>query len=145
MELVTMPLIYRSMLIDGNKPKVGGSATTLGVRVPPAKDTDILAEADGTVLPKTGGMSVAPAWRRLPIFRISKRLRDKIEGASGSRNAFCWRMGTGPFVPGPIALGLALNVDSEIHGTVEPDSPMPLSEYQGKLAATRDEWVIDEE
>src|SRR5712664_1993767 len=105
MELVTMPLIYRSMLIDGNKPKVGCSATTLGIRVPPAKDADLAVGLDGIVLPNSGGMSVAPAWRRLPIFRISKHRRDKIEGASGSGNAFCWRMGTGAFVAGPVALG----------------------------------------
>jgi hypothetical protein len=81
-----MPFIYRSMLIDGDKPKVGCSATALGVRVAPAKDADLPVGPDGLVLPNTGGMSVAPAWRSLPIFRISKRLRDKIEGASGSRS-----------------------------------------------------------
>jgi hypothetical protein len=140
-----MPVIYRSMLIDGGKPKIGCSAITLGVRVPPSKDADIPVGPDGSVHPNTGGMSVAPAWRSLPIFRISKRLRDKIEGASGSRHVFCWRMGEGAFVAGSVAQGLVLNADSDTHGTVQPNRPMPLIDYQGKLADTRDKWVIDED
>src|SRR5437867_13116235 len=113
-----MPLIYRSMLREGEKPKVGGTATMLGVRVRPSKDADILVADDGTVVPNTGGMSVAPAWRSLPRHRISKRLRDKIEGATGPQNAFCWRMGSGAFVTAPVASGLVLSPESETHGTV---------------------------
>ena len=140
-----MPVIYRSMLIEEKKPKIGSTAITLGVRVPPDKHADIPVESDGTVLPNTGGMSVAPTWRSLPIFRISKRLRDKIEGAAGSREAFCWRTGNGPFLAGTIAPGLVLNPDGATHGTVQPDTPMPLTDYQSNLAATRDQWIIDED
>jgi hypothetical protein len=53
-------------------------------------------------------------------------------------------MGTGPFVAEPVAAGLQLRPDSETHGTVEPDRPMPLPEYQAALASTREQWVIDE-
>ncbi len=140
-----MPVIYRSMLIEDDKPKNGSTATTLGVRVPPDKNADISVEVDGTVLPNTGGMSVAPAWRSLPIFRISRRLRDKIEGAAGSADVFCWRMGNGPFIAGIVASGLVLNPDSMIHGTVQPESAMPLADYQAKLGETRDHWAIDED
>jgi hypothetical protein len=54
-------------------------------------------------------------------------------------------MGNGAFIAGSVALGLVLNPDSDVHGTVEPGGPMLLSEYQTNLAATRDEWVIDED
>jgi hypothetical protein len=69
----------------------------------------------------------------------------KLKGATGPPNAFCWRMGSGAFVTAPVASGLVLNPNSEIHGTVQPDSPMLVNEYQNKLAATRDQWVIDED
>ena len=140
-----MPLIYRSMYATGNKPTIGSSATTLGVRVPPSDKADLPVEPDGMVRPNTGGMSVAPAWRDLAVWRISKRLRGKMEGACDSMNIFCWRMGNGPFVPEQVATGLFLRPDSNIHGNVEPDHPMPLSEYQAALAATREQWEIDED
>jgi hypothetical protein len=140
-----MPLIYRSMQADSGLPAIGNLASALGVRLPPSKDADLPVDADGAVHPNTGGMSVAPSWRCLPPWRISKRLRGKVEGASGSANVFCWRMGAGEFAAERVAPGLQLNPDSDTHGTVEPDRPMPLSEYQGALAATRDQWVIDEE
>ncbi len=140
-----MPLIYRSMRADGGKPVVECSATALGVRVPPSERADLPVDSDGTVCPKTGGMSVAPAWRYLPLWRISRRLRGKVEGATGRLDVFCWRMGSGPFVPERVATGLLLRLDSEKHGIVEPDGPMQLSEYQGALSATRDQWVVDEE
>src|SRR6266446_5522215 len=108
-----MPRIYRSMLADGGKPKVGCSAVMLGVRVPPNKDADLPVESDGTVRPNTGGMSVAPAWRYLPRWRISKRLRDKVEGASGRVDAFCWRMGSGGFDAEELSTGLVLRPDGD--------------------------------
>jgi hypothetical protein len=107
--------------------------------VSPDRNADIPAEVDGTVLPNTGVMSVAPAWRSLPFFRISRRLRDKIEGAAGSADVFCWRMGSGPFIAGTVASGLVLNPDSTIHGTVQPECAMPLADYQAKLGETRDQ------
>jgi hypothetical protein len=42
----------------------------LGVRVPPDAKADIAVGAEGMVEPRTGGMSVAPAWRLLPVHRI---------------------------------------------------------------------------
>jgi hypothetical protein len=140
-----MPVIYRSMLMDGDRPRTGCTAITLGVRVPPDDNADILVQPDGTVVPDTGGMSVAPSWRTLPIFRISRRLRDKIEGATGRQDVYCWRMGNGPFLAGTLASGLVLKPDSAAHGTVEPEKAMPLHHYQAKLAETRDQWVIDED
>jgi hypothetical protein len=142
-----MPLIYRAMRADGAKPLVGPTAQTLGVRVPPDPNADIEVGPDGKVNPEGGGMSVAPAWRLLPLHRIPKRLRPEVPGAVGSNSLHCWCMGAGPFTAGPVAAELLLRPDAgeqPRHGVVAPAREMPLSDYQDALAATREEWSIDE-
>lgn len=136
------------MIADGNRPMVGPSALALGVRVPPDAYADIAVGAEGMVAPRTGGMSVAPAWRLLPVHRIPRRLRAKFPRAAGKNECFLWRMGDGPFSEGPFASRLLFRPDPEKptkHGFVEPAVRMLASEYQEAIAATRDQWGIDEE
>lgn len=143
-----MPLIYRAMLADGDRPKVGSSAMALGVRVPPDKHPDIAVGVHGMVEPQTGGMSVAPAWRLLPLHRIPRRLRAKFPRAAGKNESFLWRMGDGPFIEGPFSAHLFFRPDPEKpnkHGFLEPAVTMPADNYQAALAITRDQWEIDEE
>jgi hypothetical protein len=143
-----MPLVYRAMLADGSRPEVGPSGLALGVRVPPAEHADIDVGSGGLVEPRTGGMSVAPAWRLLPAHRIPRRLRDRFPRASGKNQVFLWRTGEGSFTQGPFADRLLFRPDPEKpdkHGFVEPEVGMPVGEFQAALAATRDRWVIDEE
>jgi hypothetical protein len=140
-----MPLIYRAMTRDNDgRPKVGTTARTLGVRLPPDPKPDITPDSNGVVRPGTGGMSVAPAWRRLPLYRIPRRLRHLVPQAHGKDEDACWTMGDGPFADGTLAAGLALRVDSARHGLVEPDGEMTVEAYQEALAATRDHWTVDE-
>ena len=87
-----MALVYRAMLADGGRPRVGPSALALGVRVPPDEHADIGIDAEGMVEPGTSGMSVAPAWRLLPTHRIPRRLRAKFRRATGKSELFLWRM-----------------------------------------------------
>jgi hypothetical protein len=54
-------------------------------------------------------------------------------------------MGSGQFVSEQVATGLLLRPDGNTHGNVEPDCQMTLSEYREALAATRDQWVRDED
>src|SRR5690349_14558695 len=111
------------MLPDGERPLVAPSVLGLGVRLPPEPHADITIAADGTVGPGTGGLSVAPAWRRLPVHRIPRRLRDKFPRAAGKDEAFLWRMGDGPFTAGPFADGPLFRPDPGApgrHGLVEP-------------------------
>jgi hypothetical protein len=143
-----MPLVYRAMLADGDRPEVGPAALALGVRVPPDEHADIAVGEDGLVETRTGGMSVAPGWRLLPIHRIPRRLRAKFPRAAGKNIVFLWRMGDGPFTEGPFADRLLFRADPEKperHGFVEPATRMPADEYQEALAATRDQWILDEE
>jgi hypothetical protein len=139
-----MPRIYRAMMVDGGKPRIGSSATTLGVRLPPSLHYDMTVEADGTVRPGNGGMSVAPGWRVLPPYRIPKRLKHLAPGACGNDQLACWGMGVGPFQQVPVAPRLNLLPDSSQHGVVEPAAIMPVDEYRASLEATQDQWVIDE-
>lgn len=135
-----MPLIYRSMTPDGDRPKVGPTARTLGARVP----ADIPVQ-DGHVSPGTGGMSVTPSWRDLAPHRIPRRLVHLAPSAHGSNNDFCWRMGEGPFEKGAVSEDLELRPDRPPHGSVEPSATMTLDRYQAALAATQDQWQIDED
>jgi hypothetical protein len=143
-----MPLIYRAMRADGDKPELGYSASSLGVRVPPDGSPDITPDENGVVYPDSGGMSVAPSWRRLPTHRIPKRLKSKAPDAIGSNSLFCWRMGDGPFLKEALTGDLALSPDAgedPAHGVVEPARAMPMSAYQAAIGATREQWTVDEE
>jgi len=53
-------------------------------------------------------------------------------------------MGEGPFVAGSVDQTLYLRPDRATHGNIEPSSKMLLDEFEAPLAATRDQWAIDE-
>jgi hypothetical protein len=116
------------------------SQTSLGVR--PGVDVDL--DAQNHVLVNGKGMSVAPNWRDISRNRIAKRLRHIVPGARGSNNSFCFRAGNGPFLKGTFANGLTLEPDFPKHGNVAPAMAVPLSTYEGDIAATRSDWQEDE-
>jgi hypothetical protein len=139
-----MPLIYRVMTLDGAGPLVANTARGLGVRVGGGTNTDIPVDSDGKVCPDTGGMSVAPSWRDLPLHRIPRRLKDIVPSAAGSNDDACWRMGNGPFIEAAVADGLVLKPDQPSHANVEPNETMSLARFCDRLASTREHWAIDE-
>jgi hypothetical protein len=139
-----MPLIYRVMTVDGKRPLVADTARGLGVRIGGGTNTDIPVSSNGDVTPNTGGMSVAPSWRDLPLHRIPHRLRTVVHSAAGNDKDACWRMGEGPFVEASVADGLMLRPDRKAHGNVEPIESMSLVRYRGLIAATREMWEVDE-
>jgi len=98
----------------------------------------------GRVSPSTGGMSVVPAWRSLPPYRVPARLRHLCPKARGRDDLACWKMGEGEFDDGPLAPGLTFRRDTATHGLVEPDRMVALEVYEADLAATQDQWLIDE-
>ena len=142
-----MPLNYRSMKRDGDRPRIENSKHGLGVVVNGEggqSRADITA-LGGFVMPGTGGMSVAPSWRDLPSHRIPKRLATLAASDAGGRNDLvCWCMGDGPFAAGPVSGLLTLRPDKPDHGTVEPIDPMTLHRYRAALADTQSSWRIDE-
>ena len=139
-----MPKIYRTMLVEGGKPKVGTESKMLGVRVAPNPHPDIAVDEHGTVHPATGGMSVVPEWRELPWHLIPRRLHPR---ARGHDDLVCWRLGDGLFERNALNGDLILRPDPDMpttHGFVEPANAMAIAEYQGALVATRDDWIRDE-
>src|SRR5262245_58401499 len=124
-----MPLIYRSMTVDDDKPLIANTARGLGVRVGTAPEDDVPIDEDDQVHPDNGGMSVAPSWRELEAHRIPKRLKHIVADARGSNRDACWRMGSGPFQSGPITERLSLSRDSDVHGFVEPATVMTIARY----------------
>jgi hypothetical protein len=132
------------MTVDGDRPRVADTARGLGVRVGGGTNTDIPVDPHGNVSPNTGGMSVAPNWRDLPIHRIPRRLKHIISSATGSNEDACWRMGDGPFIEDRVAEGLILRPDRATHGNVEPSELMSLIHYRGLLALTQQNWNVDE-
>jgi len=121
---------------DDDKPVVGQGFGELGVR-PTEIDTDV----QGNAVQNDKGMSVGPAWRVLSLFVVPKRLGT---GGRGKANAHCFRRGNGAFQQGPCGNGLELLPDSRTHGVVRPAQLVPLAQYLKDLAATREEWQIDE-
>jgi hypothetical protein len=126
-------------------PKVGSTARTLGVRIPPDKYADVHPDGQGRVGPGKG-MSVAPRLVDLDEIphRVPARLGEYVYGASGKDSDRVFAMGKGPFVASTVAPSLHLVRDKPKHGYVEPDKLMPLADYQAALAATRTSWEVDE-
>jgi hypothetical protein len=50
----------------------------------------------------------------------------------------------GAFAPGPMTLTLALNVTGRSHGTICPARTMSLNDLQTELAATQQNWTVEE-
>jgi len=146
-----MPGLFRAMLADGEFPRVGDQKFMLGVRVgkPPRGDVELTEQQ--TVLPRTGGMSVGPDWRELPYFLIPPRLAHlvaderKRKAAIGNNLSKVWRHQSAKFADGFAFSSLALRLDSEKHGVVEPPGEVAIDVFQYMLAATKSDWLIDEE
>ena len=128
------------MLPEGDHPKLGASARTLGVRVP----RDIEPDQNGDVQPGSRGMSVAPSLRDLPVEWVPKRLKHLREGAIGPDTSKVWRHGEGRFETARVAPHLMLRPDRPDHGNVAPEVAMQLTQYENAIAQTRSDWVIDE-
>ena len=140
-----MPKICRSMRKgDDEKPLIEATGKGLGVRGQPVNGVvDVDLDQDGKVILNFKGMSVAPSWRDLPYFLISKRLKNQFPAARRPIDVFCFTMGEGPFAEGPVADRLDLKIDTPKHGVVVPRLSVPLDQYQADLANTRNNRTID--
>lgn len=123
--------LFRAMKADPDDlPKVGRSGRELGVRVEgPGRDLPVAP--DGTVEPRTGGMSVAlDEARNLPKPRLPKSL-----GGEGRDPVF--RMLGADLPP-----ALSARPDHHPHALVEPRYRCLLREFESGLEATRPSWSI---
>ncbi len=127
----TVDLMFRAMTraVDG-LPSVGRSARELGVRVA-GPFRDIPSRPDGTVLPGTGGMSVAlGAPANLPKHRRPKPLggegRDPVFTISSAR----------------LPRSLSVRASPYPHAFVEPSQPCGLTDFEAAIASTRQSWRL---
>lgn len=139
------PTIYRTMVFETDatgqhEPRVGTGQNMLGVRLPPDNPADVHPDAAGNVAPTKEGLSVAPNLKALPLRLVPERLRGRRLGARGSDDLRLFRLGGGPFQRSSIATGLELEPTSKTHGVVRPSTPMPVGDYQERLAATKPRW-----
>ena len=129
-----MPLVFRLMKRDGTLPRVGNTATGLGVRTP--KDIDV--GGDGMVVLNNKGMSVRPAVKDIPLDFLPERIDPAGWGENANR---VFRYGEGEFTRCPFAAGLELFPDAEDHGVVQPIAVVSLQQYRADIVATRPHWV----
>lgn len=146
------PQVYRVMTVVDGLPAAGRSARSLGVRIVDAANEsdahgDIQVDLNGSVSPSTGGMSVAPSWRDLPLHRIPVRLNEKLQlgEARGKDSDACWRIGNAKFESTRFGLRLFLEVDSPTHGTIQPLEQTTFEKYEHDLVSTRMYWTINED
>lgn len=135
-----MAQVFRSMLKEDERPKIGNDDNMLGVRVPPHVRADIFPDLHGQVPPNAGGLSVNKDWRKMLLNHIPTRFNNIVAGARGGDRKAIWTSGSGDFVDGRFSPGLQLRVDGANHGLVEPEIVMDMATYQDYLAATGDSW-----
>ncbi|MBV9850228.1 MAG: hypothetical protein JO250_11185 [Armatimonadetes bacterium] len=150
--MMTKPRIFRVMKVADEKPEVGNGSGMLGVR---ARDVGLDEDVpnDSPVGPGTGGMSVGGCLRTIYINLLPRRLAQQdpelFRGAKGANSQKVWSMGSGPYQPAAFSADLNLRIEEQSeppgHGLVEPGRAMPLEEFQERLAATQDEWQVNEE
>jgi hypothetical protein len=107
-------------------PAVGGSATSLGVRV----DKDIDVDEEGIVYPESGGMSVSRSLKELAPWRRPNTL------SGGECKHPGWVLDTRRL---PEFL-VARREEGTGHAYIEPAYAMDLDAYQDALASTRADW-----
>lgn len=120
--------IFRAMKINSeNKPELGRTARTLGVRTP----RDIVPDDDGYVYPEVGGMSIAPHNPKLlPLHRRPPSL-----GGSGRDPVFKFHISSLPD-------SLIVRLDKPEHGMVEPAQKCLLTQYEQELSSTQSSWEL---
>lgn len=145
------PRILRVMKEEEGTPLTGNGPAMLGVR---SKDLGLGEAAPDAVqiTPGMGGMSVAGCVRTLFVNLLPKRFESidpqRFRGARASNSQKVWGRGDGPYKSSQVTGDLGLLIDDRSeppgHGSIEPNRPMPLGEYQTALAATQSGWQVDE-
>lgn len=145
-----MPRIYRVMKQLNGKPEGGDGSCMLG-----ARESDLgreESEAGNFVEPAKAGLSVGGCVRTTYLNILPRRLQilypQWARGAKGRNSDQVWAMSQGAYEATPVSEDLELRFKTEDrpgHGLVAPNRQMLLEDYQAALAATQDQWKVDEE
>lgn len=129
-------------------PLVGERRSMLGVRPPGGPgNPDVSIDPNGLVVMNGHGMSVFRGndLAELRPELVPPHLRKDDPSARGPKNLHIFSLGTGEFQSGQIADRLQLIATPQrVHGSIVPDGPVLLKDFQAALAATRLNWRIDE-
>lgn len=123
--------IYRAMVEDEGRPKLGSTATTLGVR----KGKDIEVDSDGDVHPpdfsKGGknGVSCSPTIEQLPPFALPLR-----HGGSHKKTEV-WKIKIED-----LGADLIAQQDGPNHVSIGPSQTMTFEEFEQAIQATAGAW-----
>ena len=135
-----MPKVFRAMKEENGKPATGQDATRLGLR-----RGEVPLDSAGLVQPSSGGLSVRPSLQAIPIEFVPRRLAHLCQGARGNDRSCGWSHGQGPFADGEVAPTLRLRIDQpNRHGLFEPKAVTTLADFEQAIAATRNDWIVDE-
>ena len=77
---------------------------------------------------------------------IPERLAAIRPGAAGKNYLTCYRFGTGVFEAGTVNddLEVCLKPGQDDSGNIAPTRLMTIEQFQQALAATREDWTVDE-
>ena len=126
--------IFRGMKADpaDGLPIVGDHKAKLGVVVGPGPLDDVAPTAAGTVIPGTGGMSVADDPLKLPAHRRPKSL-------AGTANHPVFRFPVAN-LPNTLSLRQDEPLTDQNHYVVEPAEEVAVGDFKAALGATRGGW-----
>jgi len=128
------------MEANEGRPVVGDRRNMLGVRTS-GEVVDVTPDRDGNV--EAGqGMSVSNDWRKLPPMLIPMTYRRVVPAARGSASGVVFSFEDQSFESGHLTSRLFLRWDKGSHGLIEPETMMPIAEFQAALAATQDRWHV---
>jgi hypothetical protein len=128
-----MEFLYRAMADDQGRPKLGSSATTLGVR----KGKDIDIDDTGEVsLPDfsrgaRNGMSCAPTVADLPDFSLPEAW------GGANRRSRIWRI-----PPAKLGPELVAGVDKPGHVSIGPAYRISFAEFVAAIERTAEFWEL---
>jgi hypothetical protein len=127
-----------------NRPAIGDTSSKLGVR-----DSDLRIDNSGNAVPGTGGTSVIEPMpglrvrlRSMSPSMVPRRLHDdgRIPGAIGSNDRRVFKIGAGVWEVGNLTADLKIVPDSNHHGTIQPQTLMPMTNFRDAIKATRNDW-----
>jgi hypothetical protein len=135
MDELSVESIYRAMIDDGGMPRLGNSASALGVR----KGIDILPDAADTVhrpafVPgEPNGLSCAPTIGSLPPFLLP------VEWGGLNTRTTVWQIEVSELGTDLIAQE-DWGPGRKRHISIGPSSTMPYRDYDQAIQGTRTKW-----
>jgi hypothetical protein len=130
-------VIYRAMVEDKAMPKVGQTATTLGIRL----GVDIVADMAGLVhLPnfeagKPNGLSCAPTIQDLPAFALP------VEWGGLNKKTAEWKIILADLAPELVAKNDSAQGSRRQHISVGPAKSMNLADFLMAIEKTQPMWT----